>query len=124
MKQGKLGDCYFISVCSAAAEYNNRVIDAFVTKTLNKEGIVVVKGRVLGIETNIAVDDYLPFFAKTTPNEPIFAKTSPSGGLWGAFLEKVWAKLNGNYEMIEGGWTGEVMRFISGSPTQTFNRDS
>jgi hypothetical protein len=34
-----------------------------------------------------------------------------------AFMEKVWAKTSGNYEITEGGWTPEVLQFLTGSPT-------
>jgi len=87
-----------------------------VTQEYPSNGAVIVKGRILGRETLVAVDDWFPFL-KNDAKTPMLAKASPSGGLWGAFLEKVWAKLNGNYRFIEGGWTAEVMRFISGAPT-------
>ncbi len=62
-----------MATCSGAAdEVNKRINQAFVTQTYPREGIIVVRGKVLGIDTNIVIDDYLPFdnnnlyFAKST----------------------------------------------------------
>lgn len=119
VNQGSLGDCYFLASCSATAEFNSRFSRAFVTQTYPAEGIVVMRGRVLGVEKTIAVDDWFPFY--TWSNSMLyFAKQSPSGGLWAPFLEKAWAKLNGNYEIVEGGWGHEVLRFITGAPTESY----
>lgn len=78
-----------------------------------------MRGRVLGLEKEIAIDDYLPFYT-WNKSLPYFAKQSPSGGMWASFLEKAWAKVNGNFEIVEGGWGHEVMRFITGAPTQSY----
>lgn len=91
-----MGDCYLIAAYSALAEWQDRVKRVFVTKDYNKEGIIVVKGQVLGIEKNIVVDDYLPFKKNTT--NLMFNYISPQNSLWVSFLEKVWAKVNGFYE--------------------------
>ena len=40
--KGDLGDGYFISACSALGEFEERLSDAFVTKTYNSAGLVVV----------------------------------------------------------------------------------
>ena len=46
-----------------------------------------------------------------------FAQPSYTNALYGIFLEKAWARVNGNYELIEGGWEPEAIRFISGAPS-------
>jgi calpain-15 len=43
--------------------------------------------------------------------------------MWGPFLEKAWAKVSGNYEVVEGGWGHEAIRFITGAPTSSFYND-
>lgn len=48
MDQGSIGDCYFIASCAAVAEWEARVRKIFVTQTYNQEGIIVLKGMVLG----------------------------------------------------------------------------
>jgi hypothetical protein len=39
-----------------------------------------------------------------------------------AFLEKVWAKASGNYEIIVGGWSDESIRFLTGAPTRSIGK--
>ena len=84
------------------------------TPTYSREGIVVIRANILGIDTNVVIDDFLPF----NGTRPFYASPSASGALWVPLLEKAWAKVNGNYEIIEGGWTHEAMRFLTGAPTQ------
>jgi hypothetical protein len=38
------------------------------------------------------------------------------GALWGPLLEKLWAKINGNYELTQAGWQHEALRVLSGAP--------
>jgi hypothetical protein len=37
-------------------------------------------------------------------NGAMFANRVVDGDVWGPILEKAWAKMNGNYEMINNGW--------------------
>ena len=48
----------------------------------------------------ITVDDYVP----TVNGAYLFEAKAPDGALWPVFMEKVWAKVNGNYEYINDGW--------------------
>jgi hypothetical protein len=31
-------------------------------------------------------------------------RKAPDGDMWGVMFEKIWAKINGNYEYINYGW--------------------
>ena len=42
------------------------------------------------------------------------------GALFGPLLEKVWAKINGNYERISAGWQHEALRVLSGAPAYDY----
>ena len=55
---------------------------------------------VRGLPTVITVDDYIPFYN----GAPLFDRQSPTGAFWAVIMEKVWAKVNGNYEYINYGW--------------------
>jgi hypothetical protein len=70
-----------LASCSGTAEINSRIQNSFVTTTYNTEGIIVIKGQILGNFKNIVIDDYLPFTTGTSPT-PLFAKASPTKGLW------------------------------------------
>eukprot|EP00347_Sterkiella_histriomuscorum_P020656 403336970 len=115
LDQGWLGDCYFLSACSAVAEWSDRAKKLFVTQDYNKEGIIVVKGLILGNQKEIVIDDFLPFWKGT--NSLIFDQISDTQGLWGPFIEKAWAKVNGYYDRTNGGWASEVFQFMFGLPT-------
>ena len=43
--------------------------------------------------------------------------------MWGPLLEKVWAKVNGNFERIIGGYGREAFSFISNVPSRHFYVD-
>lgn len=73
---------------------------------------------VLGVPTDIYVDDYLPFYSNS--NSLFYTNKANDGGLWPAFMEKVWGKASGNYEMVEGGWSHEALRFLTGAPTVSY----
>lgn len=69
----------------------------------------------------MVLDDYLMFYSW---GALAYASVSPSGGLWGPFLEKAWAKSSGNYEFIEAGWAHEAIRFLTGAPTNSYYKDT
>jgi len=40
--------------------------------------------------------------------------------MYGPLLEKLWAKLNGNYERTTAGWQHEALNTITGAPSQDY----
>lgn len=73
---------------------------------------------VRGLPQTLVVDDYIPFanwgygyYA------PLFAQQSSDGAIWGMLTEKVWAKYNGVYDNLEGGWPLEFYDFVGGVPS-------
>jgi hypothetical protein len=45
----------------------------------------------------------------------LFNRAAPDGALWGVIMEKVWAKVNGNYEFINYGWQAESYHSLTGA---------
>lgn len=72
----------------------------WLTKSFNSAGVLAVQLYIGGVPTTITIDDYLPYYN----NQLIFNRKGPENDLWGVMLEKVWAKINGNYENINFGW--------------------
>jgi len=70
----------------------------------------------------VTIDDYLPHFKNET-NKFMFANKAKNGAIYTSFLEKIWAKVNGNYEIIEGefgGDTTEGISFLTNVPAKNF----
>lgn len=75
-----------------------------------------VKGR----PEEVTVDDLFP----TYNNLVAFARPTEDGGWWLPLLEKAYAKVNNNYEMISSGKASEAMKFLTGSPAMDFFTNS
>ena len=98
IKQGALGDCYFLSVLSVLTEKPERVRRLFETDQVNPEGIFGLNVTKNGVKSMVVIDDFIP----CKNGEPIFSKAN-GNELWVILLEKAWAKLHGSYERIIGG---------------------
>ena len=62
MRQGAVGDCWFLVVASALAEKPKRLEKLFlnVNGQTNKNGIYAVNLYTLGVPHTVIVDDWLP----------------------------------------------------------------
>ena len=69
IKQGSLGDCYFLAVLSAMAEFPESIRSLFLND-VNPAGIYSLRFFVNGAPTIVTVDDWVP----TQYGEPAFAK--------------------------------------------------
>jgi hypothetical protein len=113
--QGYIGDCYYLAALAAIGESSTRIKSAILTQTYNTAGIFAAKVFIKGIPTLVTVDDYLPFTSSSS-KLLAFDRYGTDNSLWAPFLEKVWAKVNGNYDRIVGGGELEVFSFILGAP--------
>ena len=98
IQQGGLGDCYFLSVLSMLAENPHRVRKLFAHHEVLPEGIYGVNLTKNGEAVEVVVDSFLP----CKEQKPCFSRAHGSE-LWVLILEKVWAKLHGDYCRIIGG---------------------
>lgn len=118
IKQGKCGDCYFLSSLSSLAEYPERIKNIFITKEVNEAGIYACSFYVNGEKRTVVVDDYFPYDAE---NEVWgFSRPSFKTEIWVLIVEKCWAKIYGSYQRIEAGTAGEAMYPLTGSPHKFF----
>lgn len=105
---------YFCSALSCAAE-NPKIIERlFVTKEYNEEGVYKIRLCKNGQWVVVTVDDYIPCYPD---GGPCFAKTS-SPNMWVTLLQKAFAKLVGNYHLLNGISFQSVMRDMTGCPTE------
>lgn len=73
---------------------------------------------VRGLPFTYYADDYVPF---NSYKKPAFAGIATDGSLWPMLIEKMWAKLNGNYENTIGGGTDELFSFMAGVPVKSYS---
>ena len=98
--QGQVGNCWFIAAASAVAEVPGRLEKIFLNtdNKLNSAGIYAVNLYTLGVPHTVIVDDY---FAEAPLGDGKvqmnFANHGPDKSMWGAILEKAFAKSVGNY---------------------------
>ena len=117
--QGCLGDCYFLAVLSALAEFPERIKALFVTQEVNKAGIYLMKFHINGVEKLVMVDDYLP----VRQEGGLAFAGAKEGELWVSLLEKGWAKLHGTYARVESGIPCFACSHLTGVPPESINHD-
>lgn len=60
VRQGTIGNCYFLSAISSLAQYPQRVMNLFVNLEYTKIGMYIIRLYVNGEAKNIVVDDFVP----------------------------------------------------------------
>jgi len=129
IKQGSVGNCYFISSVSGLAKYPQYIKNAFVNQKVNKEGIYAIRFFIRGKPWVVSIDDqFLMNIWKETKNtggkllptdvhmnEMVFA-SGKNGAMWGPLLEKAWSKVKGTYDTSKGGWTSAATKALTGAP--------
>ena len=85
---------------------------------MNEFGVYKVIVFVCGRPRYMMIDDYFPV---TKDDKPLFAGAHyQSRNAWPMLLEKVWAKINVNYEKTCAGWAHEVTRVLTGAGAKDF----
>lgn len=120
VNQGNLGNCYFLSAIAAMCEYPQMISELFRQFTINNHGYYEVVFNLNGVWKVVIVDDYFPCL-KSNKN-PIFSKPKNSE-LWVLILEKAWAKVNGGYVNIIGGWPCEVLKAVTPFCNKSYNNN-
>ncbi|CAD8203099.1 unnamed protein product [Paramecium pentaurelia] len=114
IKQGILGDCYFLSsISTIACRWPEVIKDLFISQRVNNEKLYAVRLCLDGEWKVVILDDFIPV---NSQGNPAFSKNAGSE-MWVALLEKAWAKMNIDYTDIEGGDPREVIKSITGGPT-------
>ena len=133
VRQGAVGDCWFMVAASALAEKPKRLEKIFlnVNGETNKNGIYGVNLYALGVPHTVIVDDFLPLQKLRQRDgsfayETLFAHVTKDQSMWGVILEKAMAKLHGNYQHLVSGDPRESARALNGSPSlyHVHNKDA
>lgn len=123
IKQGSLGDCYFLSALSALAENPKRIERLFITRDFASNGQYKLTMMEMGHWKEYAVDDYMPMKGES---ELAFSGPRIEKGvveMWVLLLEKAWAKKYGCYYDIQAGFTEEALTDLTGAPCEVIDRD-
>ena len=113
-----------MAAASALAEKPKRLENIFLNNSdeVNKLGIYGVNIYSLGVKHTVIVDDYLPLENVEQSDwtyawETMFGHIGEDSSMWGPILEKVFAKIHGNYEHIVEGNPREATLTLTGSPS-------
>ena len=118
IKQGGLGNCYFLSAIAALAEFPCIIKHIFKTRETNPNGFYEVVMFIDGIWQIVVVDDYFPVFKNT--RQLAFTQTN-GNEIWVLILEKAWAKVNKGYVNIIGGLASDAFGALTSFPAINLN---
>ncbi|XP_041783640.1 calpain-B-like [Anopheles merus] len=122
VRQGIIGNCWFISSCSALTSHQElfeRVVplDNGQFEPDHYAGLFHFRFWQYGQWVEVIVDDRLPVGKN---NQLLFISSSDKDEFWGALLEKAYAKLHGSYEALDSGTGREGMVDLTGGITEFY----
>ncbi|XP_055333295.1 calpain-15-like [Paramacrobiotus metropolitanus] len=120
IRQGILGDCWFLCSLSVVAERPALIYNVLLTKEYNKEGAYLIRLCIDGLWKVILVDDLFPVDGY---GNLAFSQAGRKQ-LWVPLIEKALAKAHGSYYSIEGGFVNEGLMFLTGAPCERINLDA
>lgn len=95
IKQGDLGNGYFLCSIASLAEDESRIKKLFLHEKRNQSGIYGLCIHKDGVRQSLYIDNFVP----TLDKKLIFSRAHGKE-TWVIMLEKAWAKLHGSYERI------------------------
>ena len=96
---------------AALAEHPERIRKMFVSSEINTSDMYGIKITKNGEQKLVTVDGLIPCKQKR-----VCFSTAHGNELWVLLLEKVWAKVHGDYCRIIGGLPHETFRDMTGAP--------
>lgn len=107
IRQGALGNCWFLCAIAALTEFPQLVEDLFPidSKTKNEAGVYNVRLCKNGMWHTVRVDDLFPCYPG---GGPMYSRSN-GNELWTILLEKAFSKVHGSYAAIKSGWAYEAM---------------
>ena len=117
--QHTFGNCYLIATMSALYNHEDLLKDAFLIKEKNKAGIYAVRLFFRARPVVIVIDDAILMIDDEGAGvNHRFAKINPNfNTIWPIIMEKAFAKLKGNYMLLQGGFMSNAFKAILGVPS-------
>ncbi len=122
LRQGGVGDCWFLSALACVAERHDLIAKLFADTATNVSGCYNLRLFLDGFWTSVLVDDLLPCSEQPRREQQVadtglaFSRGTKSQ-LWVCLLEKAYAKAHGAYQAISGGQISEALLDLTGAPT-------
>ncbi|CAE7760645.1 Capn15 [Symbiodinium pilosum] len=126
LRQGGVGDCWFMSALAVVAERPDLILRLFGGETArNSVGCYQVNLFLDGEWRAVNIDDRLPCTdQQRRPDGSGLAFSRADGQqLWTPLLEKAYAKAHGSYRAISGGEIAEALLDLTGCPTESIDFD-
>lgn len=119
VKQGQVGDCYFLAPLSSLARVNPNEIRQSIVDL--GDGTYGVHFKKSGADVFVRVDADLATYSW---GAPAYAGLGAQGSLWVSVMEKAWAQFRttaNTYASISGGWMSTVYTALGLSNTNTYS---
>ncbi len=122
VRQGKVGDCYFMSSLAALAKSNPEAVrqmirdngDGTYTVTFHQRRLPWEPGRGEFRKVEVTVTDELPLIEGRLAFAAFGDSKEKKQELWAALIEKAYATYRGGYGISEGGWPANAMETLTG----------
>jgi hypothetical protein len=116
IRQGMLGDCYFVATLASIADTTPAAIRQAITPL--GDGTFVVRFYRSNVAVYVRIDGDLPV---TSRGALAYAQMSPTGESWVPLMEKAYAFFRtgaNSYGSLEGGWMADVDTQVTNRRTQ------
>jgi len=115
IKQGYLGNCYFISALNSLSQKKN-FLDSIIGPFDEEFGIYSFKFY-KNEWIYVIVDEFIPY----EDDLPIFCSTESDEDSWVYLMEKAYAKLHGSYHTLDGGTSVDSFIDLTGANASQYD---
>ena len=124
VEQGSLRDCWLLAAMSSLAMRSD-LLDQVIFpdqsfRHPNYVGSFRFRFYHFGKWNEIVIDDHLPCF-KYRNGKLMFVSSSASNEFWSPLLEKAYAKWNGSYNALDGGFGARGLTAFTGGCVETYH---